>query len=142
MSDRAATPWYHWLISLVGLLVGLFMALDYVMMKTRNAEYLANIPEHALAYFDGLPVWIHALWAIIVWFGLIGWICLVLRVKLASTFFLAAFVALIANMAYWFTTGGYGINDTTGRVFMIVVILSIIIGTWHSRKMRSAGVLN
>jgi len=129
-------------MSWLGTLWGLLWAMDYVLTKSESPAYIANIPTDAWAYLQGLPIWIMALWAIAVWSGLLGWIMMLLRKRLAVRCFTVSVVALIANFLYWIPTGGWALQDSTGRGFLLVVGLFAVFGVWFSRNMRSKGILH
>ena len=52
------TPWHLWIVGLVTLLWNAMGAFDYVMIQTKNADYLTQFTPEQLPYFQSFPVWL------------------------------------------------------------------------------------
>ena len=142
MSSQIKPRRFYWIVSWVGMIWSLMWALDYVLTKTENPAYIANIPAEAWAYLQNLPLWIMALWAVAVWSGLLGWGMMLLRKRLAVRCFTLSVVTLIANFLYWIPTGGWALQDSMGQGFLFAVGLFAVFGVWFSRNMWAKGILN
>ena len=66
------TPIHLWIVGVVSLVWNSGGAFDYVMSKTQNADYLANLPAEAIEFLNNTPRWFAAAWAIGVWFSVLG----------------------------------------------------------------------
>lgn len=142
MSSEIKPRRFYWVVSLMGTIWGLIWAMDYVLTQAENPDYISNIPADAWLYLQNLPLWIMVLWAIAVWSGLLGWVMMLLRKRWAVKFFTLSVIALIMNFIYWIPTGGWALQDSIGRRFLLVVGLFAVFGVWFSRNMRSKGILN
>ena len=145
-AERAATPWWFWVVSVVGLLWSLGGAFDYVMTQTRNASYLATIPEALLAYFYAMPAWLVALWALAVWGGLLGWVLMLARSRFAGPAFLVSLVSMIVNFGYSVLDGGLALQaqymgSAQAYGFTAAVIAAGVFALWLAGRMRGRGVL-
>lgn len=142
MSSQIKPTKAYWIMSWLGTLWGLMWSTDYILTQTESPAYIANIQAEAWSYLQNLPVWIMALWAVAVWSGLLGWLMMLLRKRVAVMFFTLSILALIGNFIYWIPTGGWALQDSMGRGFLCVVGLFAVFGAWFSRNMRAKGILN
>ena len=143
---RAATPWWHWVISVLGVLWSLGGATDYIMTKTENAAYLAEIPQPLLDYFYGIPAWLTIFWALAVWVGLAGWVLMLFRSRWAVPAFLVSLVSMLVNFGYSLIDGGMALQAEhmgAGMAygFTGAVIVVAVFAVWYSRRMRARGIL-
>lgn len=99
-------PWHFWVVGIVGLLWNAMGAMDYVMTKTRNEEYMSAFTAEQLEFFYGLPVWVVVAWAIAVWGGVLGAIVLLLKKGLAVQVFLVSFLAMVVTAIH-----NYGMSN-------------------------------
>ena len=67
VNNNVKAPWHLWVVGIVGFLWSAMGAMDYVMTKTRNAEYMSAFTPEQLEFFYGLPIFIVACWATAVW---------------------------------------------------------------------------
>ena len=61
------TPWHLWVIGILALLWNAGGAYDYILIKTRNADYFAAMTAQHIAYLDAFPLWVGMAWALGVW---------------------------------------------------------------------------
>jgi hypothetical protein len=138
------TPWHLWVVGFVGLLWSAMGAMDYIMTKTRNEEYMSAFTPEQLEFFYGLPVWVVAAWAIAVWGGVVGAMFLLLRKTWAVQLFLASFIAMVITTIhnYVLSNGLEVIGDTFSLVFSAVIFL-VALGLWlYARAMQQRGVIS
>jgi hypothetical protein len=93
-------PWHVWLVGALILVVWSQGAWDWLMMTTRNAGYIANVPADWQALVFGQPWWVSVLWVVAVWGLLPGAIGLWMRRRWAVWALGAAAVALVLDQAY------------------------------------------
>lgn len=124
-TDAHKTPWHLWVIGGVSLLWNAFGALDYVMTQTRHAGYMSAFSEEQLAFFYGMPAWVDGAWAIAVWGGVLGSICLLLRRRLAVLVFLLSFLAMALTMGhnYLLADGLAVMGDAFSLAFTAAIVL-------------------
>lgn len=137
---RKPSIWY-WVICVLGLLWSLGGGYDYLMTVTENADYMARVPAETLEYYNGFPNWLLWPWAIAIWGGVLGWVLMLLRLKLAIPVFLVALGGLVINMIYFGLTGGYSIMGLMGTIMMGVVLAISVFALWFARRSRAKGTL-
>jgi hypothetical protein len=144
-AGRARTPKHLWVVGIVALLWNSMGALDYTMTQTRNAAYLKALTPTQLAYFDSLPAWAVAAWAIGVWGGLVGSVLLLLRKRLAVPVFLASLLGAVAGHThtYILSDGLKVMGGGAGTLVFSGVIILIALGLLlYARAMARREVLN
>lgn len=146
MSDPQAmrTPWHLWAVGIVGVLWNGFGCYDYVMSKTAGEAYLRamGLDEAMIAYFNAMPLWMTAAWAIGVWGALAGAVLLLLRSKWAVAVFAASLIAYVVSLVYTYLLSEGGSIMPDGMWMMQVVILAAcVFFTWYALAMRKTGVL-
>ena len=136
-------PWHLWVVGVVGLLWSAMGAMDYVMTKTRNEEYMSAFTPEQLEFFYGLPVWVVAAWAIAVWGGVLGAVLLLLRKSLSVSVFLASFLAMVITAIhnYVLSNGLEVIGDTFSLVFTAIIFFAGLGLYLYARAMQKRGVI-
>jgi hypothetical protein len=146
MSDRAgATPKHIWIVGGLSLLWNSLGAFDYVMTRTRNAEYLAQFTPEQVAYFDAFPVGMGIVWALGVWGSVAGSLLLLARNRHAVGLFGLSLVGIVLSAIWQFGLSGADIQRIFGvvpiamttAVFLICLMLFL-----YTRRQRAAGVLS
>lgn len=137
---RKPSIWY-WVICVLGLLWGLGGGYDYIMTVTENADYMARVPVETLEYYNTFPDWLIWPWAVAIWGGVLGWVLMLLRMKIAIPVFWVTLVGLLINMIYFGLTGGYPIMGLMGAIMMMVVLAIAVFAVWFSRRARVKGTL-
>ena len=101
---RATRPWHLWLVGIVAVLWNAYGAYDYVMTNTQGEAYLrsAGMTDAQITYFNAMPDWMTAVWAIGVWGGVLGSLLLLLRSKWSLHVFLASLAAVVVSVIYTF----------------------------------------
>lgn len=132
--------WY-WVICTLGLLWSLGGGYDYLMTVTENVDYMARVPAETLEYYNSFPNWLIWPWALAIWGGVLGWLLMLLRLKLAEPVFWIALVGLLFNMVYFGLTGGYPIMGLMGTLMMIVVLAISSFAIWFARRSKANGAL-
>lgn len=154
-SMTTRTPWHLWVVGVIAVLWNAYGGYDYTMSMTQGASYMAasGMTPDQIAYYDTMPVWMTAVWAIGVWGGVLGSILLLLRNKLAFPVFVVSFAAFLASLLYV-----YGLSDAGGVMgFMMkdgvkvassmIIIMNVVIAagcaffTGYAWMMSKKGVL-
>jgi len=143
INNPVEAPWHLWVVGIVGLLWNAMGAMDYVMTKMRNEEYLAAFTPEQLEFFFGFPVWVNAAWATAVWAGVIGAILLLLRKASAVWVLLVSFLAMVVTAFhnYVLSNGMEVVGDTFSLVFTAAIFLVGLAMYLYAKAMRSNGVL-
>lgn len=143
-ASGASTPWWHWVVSVLGVLWNAFGAYDYFMSKTQGDAYLrrAGMTDAQIALVHGYPLWLTADWAIGVWGGLLGAVLLVARTRYALHAFVLSLAAFIMMLVYTYLLRAGAKMATAQDVVVNSVILALCaFFTWYSWRMAKRGVL-
>lgn len=145
MATTAAgrTPAHLWIVGILALLWNAFGCVDYVMTETGNAAYLANFPADQIAYFESLPGWLVAFWALGVWGGLAGAVLLLMRSRYSVWAFAASLLGAVVTFAYQMFVTQMPASMGEGAMaiipWVIVAIAAFLL--WYSWSMEKKGVL-
>ena len=143
-APRSTAPWHLWAVGLISLLCNCYGGYDYTMSHVGGLEFFQSMgfDEEVYAWFQAIPAWATAAWAIGVWVSLLGSVLLLARSRHAATAFLVALVGAAASFAYQFTSARPASLEGFGNTVMPVVILIAIVLQWYyARRMAAAGVL-
>ncbi len=142
------TPWHIWVVGLASLIWHALGAFDYVMSQTRNANYLAMIPDDVrpqmIAYLDAYPLWASAAWAFGVWGAVLGSGLILLRSRHAVTALWVSMAGLLVN-----TANTYLISDTNlemmtnsaAKVFSLGIFAVLALVLVYAIRQRGLGRL-
>jgi hypothetical protein len=128
----------------LGLLWNGFGAFDYLMTHLQGDAYLSGIgmTDPQIAYFQAMPAWMTAAWAVGVWGALLGTVLLLLRTRLALPVFIASLAGLLVGLVY-----AYGLSDggalmgTMGMVMNAVILAGSLFFVWYAWRSVKTGVL-
>ena len=84
-------------MALVWNLMGVFNYLGQVLMSD---EVLASLPKDQQLLYQDVPAWVTAAFAVAVFSGTLGAVFLLLKKKIASTFFILSFIGIVTQMSY------------------------------------------
>ncbi len=132
-------PWHLWAVGILTLLWNAVGVMSYMMTHLGKLESLGMTPEQ-IAYFDSFPAWANAVWAIGVWFCLLGSILLLLRSRHAVTAFAISVIGLVGTsyFSYFVSVVPEGLQS----VPLDIAIWAITLGSlWYAIRQRDAGVL-
>lgn len=143
-SMTTRTPWHLWLVGIVAALWNAFGCIDYTMTQFQGEVWLRSVKmtDAQIAYFNAMPAWTHATWAIGVWGGMLGAILLLLRKKWALHAFVLSFAGFLGGLVY-----SYGMSDAAEVMGENSWIMQVVIGTscvffiWYAWTMGKKGVL-
>ena len=137
------TPWHLWVVGVVAALWNAFGCVDYFMTQTRRDEWFAQMgmTETQLTYFNAMPAWTHAAWAIGVWGGLLGALLLLLRRKWAMPVFVVSFLGWLAGAVYAFALSDG--MEAMGPMWPMQIVIggACVFFVWYARMMSLKGVL-
>ncbi len=90
-----ARPWHLPVIGWLALIWTVLNAADYLLTQYEVARFLDLFPAPLVDYFLALPLWLDILWALGVWAGLAGALCILLRAEAAALLMGIAAVAFL-----------------------------------------------
>lgn len=138
------TPWHLWAVGLLTLLWNAGGAADYVMTKTENAAYLAELTPEQLAFMAAYPTWFTIPWAVGVWAAVLGSVLLLVRSRYAATFFLLSLAGLIVAAIYSYVLAdpsALQVMGTFAGIFTLVIFAVLVLSWLYARAMTRKGVL-
>ena len=142
------TPVHLWVVGILATLWNAFGCYDYVMTKTRNMDYLSQMPgvsaEEMLAYVDAFPIYSQIGWALGVWGGLLGSILLLLRSRYAVHAFAVSVLGIVLSIGWSLTLGPPPPVGTDEGIFAIFPYIIIIVGVgllYYAWRLRDKGVI-
>lgn len=144
MTVAVKTPWHLWVVGGVSLVWNAFGAIDYVMTKIENPDYLAAFTPEQQAWFTSFPVWANVGWALGVWGSVLGSILLLARSRHAVAAFLISLVGLAVSCIYQFGMHYADLMRMFGTfplIFTAIVWVVLIALFVYARKQAAAGVL-
>ena len=145
------TPWHLWAVGGVSLLWNGFGAYDYLMTNLRGEAYLresagsmgwdAAQTDAFVSYYDSMPAWMTAVWAVGVWGAVLGSVLLLLRRKLALPVFAASLLAFVLSVANTFLLSDApdGVRDTIW--IQALIFAACLFFVWYSWTVTKRGVL-
>ena len=137
------TPVHLWIVGVLALLWNGYGAYDYLMTNMQGEAYMAGMgmTEAQIAYFNTMPVWMTAAWALGVWGAVLGSILLLLRMKWAFHAFAISLLGLLGSWVHTFTSNGMEVMGTTAMVFSLVITAVAVFLLWYAWTMSKRGVL-
>ena len=124
-----------WVISSIALvwnLMGVFNYLDQAFMTNKVLEVL---PKEQQILYQDVPAWVTAAFAIAVFSGTLGSLLLLLKKKIATTFFTISFLGIMGQMSYRLLIDQN--SDSYGPMGIAMPIIIIAFGgylIWYSKK--------
>ena len=139
-----ARPTHLWVVGILSLLWNCFGAYDYTMSHLGGVEYFETmgLDAAAFAWFNALPAWSVAAWAVGVWGSVLGSILLLARSRHAAMAFLVSLLGALISFGYQFTSDRPPSLEGGMVMIMPIVIVIAIVAQWHyARRQAAAGVL-
>ena len=124
-----------WVISSIALVWNLMGVFNYLDQAFMTDKILETLPKEQQILYQDVPAWVTAAFAIAVFSGTLGSLLLLLKKKIATTFFIISFLGIMGQMSY-----GLLIDqnfDSYGPMGIAMPIIIIAFGgylIWYSRK--------
>ena len=139
MTNSTKPTTTFWIISVLALLWNSTGIMAYLEQAFMSIEDLESLPVAEQAFYNNLPAWVTAVFAIAVFSGTLGCIALLMRKKWATILFLVSLIAVIAH----FIRNVFIQTDmevsAVNMIWSIVVLLIAIFLVWYSKKSFSNG---
>jgi len=136
MTNNTKLPVWFWIISIVGLIWNLLGVVAYLGQAYMTDEQLALLPEADQNWYNNVPAWVTAAFAIAVFAGTLGCIALLLRKRWAVPLFMLSLIGVLAQQVYNFFLQDYVAIEGTRMIMPIVVILVAGLLYWYSKGAR------
>ena len=124
-----------WLISTLALVWNLIGIFNYLTQAFMTDEILASLPLDQQLMYQEVPAWVTAAFALAVFSGTIGAVLMLLKKKIATTFFILSFIGIISQMTYGLLLDEN--TDSYGPMGLLMPFMIISIGgylIWYSKK--------
>ena len=141
---RQPTPWHIWATGGLTLLWNAMGAADYTVTHVGGADYLAKngFGPEVIAYFDTLPLWATAGWAMGVWGGVLGSLLLLFRSRFAVLAFALSLLGIAMMTVNSFINpypAAMVSNGMTAFEWMIKFVAALLL--WYAWTLRKRGFL-
>lgn len=141
-------PMHLWIVGILSLVWNSFGGFDYLMTRTRGADYIRSMmptvdADRLMEYINGFPLWASAGWGLGVWGGVLGSILLLLRNKLAAPIFGLSLIGAISGLGYQLMHPVDIAGATEGaNAFMPYVIIAVALALFiYARRQATRAVL-
>lgn len=124
-----------WVISSIALVWNLMGVFNYLDQAFMTDKILETLPKEQQILYQDVPAWVTAAFAIAVFSGTLGSLLLLLKKKIASTFFIISFLGIMGQMSYGLLIDQN--SDSFGPMGIAMPIIIIAFGgylIWYSRK--------
>ncbi len=137
------TPVHLWIVGILALLWNAFGCYDYLMTMTANEAWLSQFTAEQIAYWEGLPGWLNAFWALGVWGGLAGALLLLIRSRYATWAFIASLLGIVVSFGYQYLATAMPASMSEGAMAIMPLVIFAIgaVLLWYSLRMERKGVL-
>jgi Zn-dependent protease with chaperone function len=145
MNETAGkAPIHLWVLGILSLLWNCFGCYEYVMSHIGGLAFFEarGADAAAFAWFEAMPAWTTAMWAIGVWVSLLGSILLLARSRYAAPAFLVSLVGALASFGWRLSVDRPPSLQGNSMIIEPLVISIAIIAQWYyAKRMSDAGVL-
>ena len=124
-----------WVISSIALVWNLMGVFNYLDQAFMTDKILETLPKEQQILYQDVPAWITAAFAIAVFSGTLGSLLLLLKKKIATTFFIISFLGIMGQMSYELLIDQNSDNYSPLGIAMPIIIIAFggyLI--WYSRK--------
>jgi hypothetical protein len=131
----------HWIIGVLALVWNIMGVIAYLTQAYMSEEAMAALPEGDLAYYNNLPAWVTAVFAIAVFAGTFACFGLLMKKKWSIWLFMLSFTAVLAQSVYnFFIQSDIEITGSKSIMPLMVLIIAAFL-VWYSRNLESKGIL-
>ncbi|WP_250436193.1 hypothetical protein [Hanstruepera flava] len=143
MTESNKPAIWFWIVSIIALLWNLMGVNAYIQQAYRTEAVMSQMTPEQIALLDARPAWVTALFAIAVFAGALGCLLLLLKKKLATPVLILSFLAATIQQIWWFTSEGPALMDQfSGTIMPIMIIIFCVFLIWFSKKSASKGWLS
>ena len=140
---RAGAPVHLWIVGILSLIWNALGCYDYLMTMTGNQAWMSQFTAEQIAYWEALPTWTDATWAIGVWGGLVGAVLLLMRSRYAVWAYALSVIGAVVGLGYQMFMTEMPASMTEGMMAIMpwVIILVAAFQLWYSRDQEKKGVI-
>ncbi|MEE4199332.1 hypothetical protein [Erythrobacter sp.] len=139
---RFAAPRHLWWVGAAGAVWSLIGVAGYLAAETGLAQGV-DLPSEQLNYFENIPAWAVAFWALGVWGSLLGAIALLFRSRLAVMLFAASIIGMLGTTMYQraFSDLPQSMQTPGQNLFAVTIWLVTFALFAYANRMAAKGVL-
>jgi len=132
-----------WVIGITGLIWNL-MGLDgYINQSYQTERFKSMYSEEQLEIILNLPPWVTAAFAVAVFSSVSACIFLLLKKKIAKTFFIIGLLAALVQTTYnLFINPGRNMFESIEYAMLIMIPIISVFLFWYSKKCTDDGMLS
>lgn len=122
-----------WVVSLLAIIWGAFSFIDYFLITSGNADYVAQLPPQFKAMVDGFPMWRTGLWFASIAGAVIGGILMLFRSEWAVPFLWLVPISMVIGFVGYDLLIGNGIEayGTYGiAASTIMILISLVLALY------------
>jgi hypothetical protein len=132
-----------WVIGIIALIWNSMGVDGYINQTYKTERFKSMYSEEQLENIFNTPSWVIAAFAIAVFASVIACILLLMRKKLATTFFLVGLIAVIVQTTYnLFMNPGKDMYGAMEYSMLIMIPVFAVFLFWYSKKCTDDGILN
>ena len=137
------TPWHLWVVGGLALLWNGFGVFDLFASLTQGDAYLRSMgmTDPQIAYFEAMPAWAYAVWALGVGSAFAGSVLLLMRRRWAAHAFALSLVGLVLSALYTLVLSDGAEVMASTMPMQIVVWIGALAFAGYAGLMAKRGVL-
>jgi hypothetical protein len=144
--QTAKAPIHLWIVGIFSLVWNAWGCTDYLMTRTRNAEWLSQggaDPQVVLAWIDSFPLYAQFGWGLGVWMGLLGSILLLMRHRWAVPAYALSLLGAVVSLGYQLISSPAPAPMNEGFFALLPYIIIIVAAAlyYYAHRQKQAGVL-
>lgn len=139
MNQAKKAPWHLWTVGVLTLAWNAVGILSYMMTRLGKLDALGMTPDQ-IAYFEAIPWWANAFWALGVWGAFLGSILILLRSRWATISLVVALVGLLGTTFHQYAMADLPAELSNPALDVAIWVITLFM-LWYARRMTAAGVL-
>ena len=141
MSNTQKPKAFFWIIGIAALIWNIMGVLEYLGQAYMTDEVLKTLPEADQDWYNNVPAWVTAAFAIAVFAGIFACIGMLLRKAWSVKLFILSFIAVIVQQVYNFFIQDF--VEVTGQKMFMPITIVIVAGflMWYSKGLKDKGML-
>ncbi|MDC0176996.1 hypothetical protein OAJ14_02430 [Polaribacter sp.] len=132
-----------WVIGIIGLIWNLMGIDGYINQSYQTERFKSMYTEEQLEIILNLPPWVTAAFAVAVFSSVFACFFLLLKKKIAKTFFLTGLLAVLVQTSYnLFINPGKNFYGSMDYSMLIMIPIISVFLFWYSKKCTEGGTLS
>ena len=137
-NEKSAVPVWFWVVAVLAVVWNAVGVMAYIADVSETAADMAKQPQIVQDLYAARPGWAVAGFAVAVFAGLLGSICLLLKRNFAVPLFLASLIALLVQNFWWFGVAKSYQHFEASSQAMPALVFVISVSLWLFSRSRAA----